>query len=41
MLKPLIYAAIVAVFVMQTANVPPVSAKTNAATNHVVAINQR
>lgn len=41
MLKPLIYAAITAVFVMQTANVPSVSAKTMAPANHVVAINQR
>ena len=40
MLKPLIYAAIVAVFVMQTANVPPVNANTNAS-SHVVVINQR
>lgn len=39
MLKPLIYAAIVATFVIQTANVPPAGAKTTA--NHIVAINQR
>ena len=39
MLKPLIYAAIAAVFVLQTANVPSVSAKINT-TSHVVAINQ-
>lgn len=38
MLKPLIYAAITALFVMQTANVPPVSAKTHMG-NHVAAIN--
>lgn len=39
MLKPLIYAAIVALFVVQTANVPLVNA-TNQAGHHVVAINQ-
>lgn len=39
MLKPLIYAAIVALFVVQTANVPPVSV-TSQAGHHVVAINQ-
>lgn len=38
LLKPLIYAAIVAVFVIQTANVPPVSAKTPY--SHIAAINQ-
>lgn len=37
MLKPLIYAAIIATFVIQTANVPAAGAKTT--TNHVVAIN--
>jgi len=46
MLKPRSDAAIVALFVIQTANVPPVSAQANAqtntaTTNHVVAINQR
>lgn len=39
LLKPLIYAAIVAVFVIQTADVPTVHAKTT--TSHVAAINQQ
>ena len=40
MVKPLIYAAIIALFVIQTANVPSVSARTMAP-SHVVEINQR
>ncbi|HEY9164104.1 MAG TPA: hypothetical protein VIN57_05805 [Magnetovibrio sp.] len=38
LLKPLIYAAIVAVFVIQTANVPSVNAKPQS--SHVASINQ-
>lgn len=40
MLKPLIYAAITALFVIQTANVPPAGANTTK-TSHVVTLNQR
>jgi len=40
MLKPLIYAAVTALFVMQTANVPPAGEK-HATASHVVALNQR
>lgn len=39
MLKPLIYAAVTALFVMQTANVPPAVDK-RTVSSHVVALNQ-
>ncbi|MCR4377133.1 MAG: hypothetical protein NUV50_03450 [Rhodospirillales bacterium] len=40
MLKPLIYAAITALYVMQTANIPTAAVK-HPATGHLVALNQR